>query len=577
MVKRWINRRLSLFLAVGLAAGSLLAHATPASAQTAGRFRILIPTKLERVGDVKDKFGKDVSKELRKLVDDMNTHQSVKEKELKDQLKKYKINEDALNCVYSQQLARLAGYELVMCGSYSQVGDREYELQASFVSPEDQQTFTVPPITTGDAKAAARHVFDSFQDYLTVISQTTYCMEDLSNENWDGAMTRCSRALEIDPDNQTALYGKGFVLMKTDRLEESMETLKRVLELNPMHQDALMAAGFVAAQLKRMDESRDYFMQYLELNPGNAQVRLQIAIDAAAAGNHLTALEIAEAGLQESEEADLTLVEYAGYFASSAAASAADEAAAEGPSKDELYAKALGYFDQVLEAKGDSVTPQVLTQKVVALRELGRAAEAVEFGTHATQIQPDQAPVWNAYAIALHEAGRIDDALAALDKVIELSPEQTSVRALQGQWLLNAGQIERAKDVFKQAIAAGALDGNMAANQFLAVAVNDKYQKKQYQAMVPYLDAALQLATDEDVKSMANFFMGYALYFHAESVQNPGTAASARQALPLFQRALEHLQKGRGYAERNNINLAEIINAANTYVEIQEALIKRGI
>lgn len=570
MVKRWINRRLSSYLAAALAAGGLVVYATPASAQQADRFRILIPIKLEREGDVKDGFGKDVSKELRRLVDDMNTHQSVKEKELKEQLKKYKIDEDDLNCVYSQQLARLSGYELVMCGSYRAVGDREYELRASFVSPGDQQTFTVPPITTGDPKVAARHVFDAFQDYLTLISQVTYCMEDLGNSNWDGAMTRCTRALEIDPNNQTALYGMGFALMKTDRQEESLETLKKVLELNPMHQDALLAAGFVAAQLDRMDESRDYYMQYLELNPGNSQVRLQIAIDAASAGNHLTALEIAEAGLKGATEADMTLVEYAGYFAAGAAAAAPEN-------KAELYAKALGYFDQVLEAKGDEVAAQLLTQKVMALRELGRTAEAVEFGARATQLQSGDASVWNVYAIALQEAGRLDDALAALDKVIELNPEQVAVRALQGQWLLNAGKLDRAKAAFKAAVAAGALDANTAANQFIAIAVNDKYQKKQYPAMVPYLEAALDLATDANIQSMAHFFMGYALYFQGMEVQNPGTAASARQALPIFQRALEHLQKGRAYAERSNINLAEIIQATNTYVEIQQALIKRGV
>ena len=73
---------------------------------------------------------------------------------------------------------------------------------------------------------------------------------------------------------------------------------------------------------------------------------------------------------------------------------------------------------------------------------------------------------------------------------------------------------------------------------------------------------------------MANFFMGYALLPRRVGAEprDRGLGSPGAAALPACARAPA---EGARHAERNNINLAEIINAANTYVEIQEALIAR--
>ena len=89
-----------------------------------GRFRVLVPN-LEPMEDARDNFGKDVAKELRKLINDLATHQPVDEKELKNALKQYDIDEDDLNCIRARQLANLINAEVVVCGSYAQEGGQE--------------------------------------------------------------------------------------------------------------------------------------------------------------------------------------------------------------------------------------------------------------------------------------------------------------------------------------------------------------------------------------------------------------------------------------------------------------------
>ncbi|MDE0650291.1 MAG: hypothetical protein OXI12_08110, partial [Gammaproteobacteria bacterium] len=74
-----------------------------------------------------------------------------------------------------------------------------------------------------------------------------------------------------------------------------------------------------------------------------------------------------------------------------------------------------------------------------------------------------------------------------------------------------------------------------------------------------------------------NFWHGWSLYNHGLSVQEPNTIDSARQSLPIFQQALQLFELGRAYAATvDSINLTEILGAAQTYVDIQDAIIRRG-
>jgi hypothetical protein len=74
---------------------------------------------------------------------------------------------------------------------------------------------------------------------------------------------------------------------------------------------------------------------------------------------------------------------------------------------------------------------------------------------------------------------------------------------------------------------------------------------------------------------MVSFFHGYSLMKQAITVQEPGTVESARRALPMFQRARAMIAAGEAYAGSAS-SRATLLKDIDTYIEIQNALIRRG-
>src|SRR5690606_24066456 len=216
-------RRLTLILSLGLVARGGLVLASPAAAPD--RFRVRVPKSLGREGEVKKNFGEDVSKELRKLIDELPTHRPVEKKDLNDALKQYKLKEDDLiNCITARQLAAQRGFELVMCGTYAEAPGG-FEVNAQFISPRENYEFRVPTFVASDPKQAAQNIFESFRNYVDLLSYTAYCMENIGSQQWEEALRRCDAALAIDPNAETALYGRGYALMQMDQDEEALNTL----------------------------------------------------------------------------------------------------------------------------------------------------------------------------------------------------------------------------------------------------------------------------------------------------------------------------------------------------------------
>jgi tetratricopeptide (TPR) repeat protein len=531
----------------------------------------------------RERFAKSVANETRKLIDGMVTHRSLENNALKALLKQFNLKEKDLNCVTSRQLAAQGGVELVMCGTVKPAADG-MEVAASFISL-DQSRFEVPPVTSDDAKVIAQHIFSSFETFVNQLRLVQFCTEDLGSEQWDSALDKCGEALALNPASAPALYGQGYAQMKLERFDESLASLKGLLELEPLHSEGLQAAGFVTAKLGQVDESRAYFNQYLELNPGNIQVRLTIALDALRAGDPVGALDIAEQGMVEGSP-DPQLIEYAGYFAAAAGAQKAE--ALEGPNGGDataaaevkaMYQKSADYLQKVYAEQGDEASVDVFVQIVNALAQIDRVAEAIDFGAKGIAAKPGEASLWRAYALALREGGRTGEAVTAMDSVLALDPAAQNIRAQQAQWLLQDEKLEAAGSAFRKAVEAGELDPETAGMNIFAVGINEKFQKGKQAEAVPYFELARNFVTKPQSKGMVNFFQGVVSYQRGMEVQKPETAASARVALPLFQKALELFQQSGAYGQSSPANaksLKDYMDGTQAYIEIQEALIKRG-
>jgi hypothetical protein len=73
-----------------------------------------------------------------------------------------------------------------------------------------------------------------------------------------------------------------------------------------------------------------------------------------------------------------------------------------------------------------------------------------------------------------------------------------------------------------------------------------------------------------------SFWQGFALYSSAVDAQAAQTVASAQAALPMFEEALDLFDEAGAYPTSVNVNMVQLVAAANTYIEIQRAVIDRG-
>jgi hypothetical protein len=143
--------------------------------------------------------------------------------------------------------------------------------------------------------------------------------------------------------------------------------------------------------------------------------------------------------------------------------------------------------------------------------------------------------------------------------------------------LIQAGRIEDAVTVLKEAVADDPARAEQVARMIFADAYQKGYQEKNYQYAIAGMAAAKELPDlGEAMVSQLNFWHGFSVYQAAVLEQAPQTLPTAQATLPQFQAAINLFNQSGAYPASVNVNLSELLANANTYVEIQDAIIKRG-
>ena len=562
--------------------------AEAAMAQATERFRVMV-TNLKPIDDANKRFGRDLAKELRDLINELATHQPVNEDEVRDASKRYDIEYDELDCVQSLQLANLVGARAVFCGEVIENrDDRTFSLRGVQIAAPGGVSFPIPDKTwdRDDPEMAAQEIAQAFEAYVDQSRRATFCGEDFESQNWDGAENNCTAVLVANPDHIQVRFIWANVLKETDRLEEAYTETLKVMEADPLHEQALQLAGFLAATLGMDDEARQHYNDYLVLNPGNAQVRMRIAYELAQAGDPEGAMLLTEEGLAiEADNVDLLLL-HAG-FATGAAQDRTSAAAPGSPlsaEAAELYRKAQQSYATAYAERGDEIEFLHLRNMIAIFNELGQVEEAVEMAEQVLGTHDGEATLWSLYADLLKDVGRVDEAISALGEAGSRDPNTRDVEFRQGNWLVEMGRADEALPYLQQAVESGGRSADDAARIFFAEAVNNGIN-----ADPPDFNRGLQLIgmaksfedeLSEGAAGEIDFWHAYALYQQSVEQEKPQNLQTAQQTLPKFQQAarLFALPRVAAYAAGRTppINLQQFRDATQQYIEIQEAIIQRG-
>jgi len=580
MVSTRANLRRIVASAVGIVAATAL-FAAPQAAYAQSRLRVLVPA-LKAEGGAKENFGRDVAERLRKSLENMDTYAPVDRSELRTKLREVKRDEKELvDCITARQFAVYINATVFLCGEYRPAGSG-MEVSAQFVTARTGEAFEIPAFSASSADEAAQVIFSAFENVVNLQRYTTFCMDYLSSEQWSNALENCNNALAVNANSEAALFGRARALVGLDSLELAMQELEKLIGMNEAHADALQTAGYVATRLSQPQQALTYYRRYLELNPNDPQVRLKIAIDMANDGDPKGALELAEEGLAV-DSSNLNLRLYAGHFAMAAAQKTETDSGAGGtPERSAealpFYEKAVGYYQSVFAEQGSEADVTMLRRMMQAFVALGRTAEAVEMGARFVQAKPDDASLWSSYADALQKAGRLDEAIAALDSTLARDPNYERVYSRQLAWVTSTGQISRIREAYNKAVARGDLEvgADALARNVLSYAYNEKFQKNDYAGALPYFELIREWNASEYTFGLASYLGGFCLLNIGRKIQEPETLASARESLPIFQKARQFFNDARGYARSNRVDLTEAFSNVDTYIEIQEAIIKRG-
>ncbi|RMH45006.1 MAG: tetratricopeptide repeat protein, partial [Deltaproteobacteria bacterium] len=253
----------------------------------------------------------------------------------------------------------------------------------------------------------------------------------------DEAVGRYTKALELDPDNVTAVIGEGKAALAQGRYEVARERLKAALSARPDNIDAMVAYAEASLALRDWDAAFDSIESALKRNPKNWRAQYVY-------GKILAAFPDAEEGAAEEVLRAAVAIAPPGEIAPTVELSKLLVAKGRGQ-------EALAVLRPVeAAAETDAALAVALG---VAYLNTGDAARAEQWFRKALDLRPADVEAQLQLGMALGAQEKFDEALAILEKAWEADNTREDVGVRLATLYERAGMDDKAAEIYDALVA----------------------------------------------------------------------------------------------------------------------------
>jgi Flp pilus assembly protein TadD len=221
---------------------------------------------------------------------------------------------------------------------------------------------------------------------------------------WRNGRALWTHALEINPQNDTALISLCDIDLRENRLEDAIFHAGKAAEIRPDSPDAHSRLGVALSASGRNEEASMHFQKALDTHQMHPRAHYNLATLLLNSGH----LEQAIAEFEKELQIQPEFVE------------AHNNLGIALTSKGELD-EALAHFEKAVEL--DPHLPKVHHNIAMILLGQGQLDQAITHLQKELQLDPDSAEAHNDLGIALSQKGRIDQAINEWQKTLELQPD----------------------------------------------------------------------------------------------------------------------------------------------------------
>jgi protein O-GlcNAc transferase len=246
------------------------------------------------------------------------------------------------------------------------------------------------------------------------------------------AQSHYQRAAKLDPGNPNPWHMLGVCALQNDLLPLAAKHFRACIKVSAGFAEAHNNLGVTLRRMGKHQESIHAFRNALKARERYVEAVYNLGLGNAAVGN-----------LVEAERAYRQALQWrsADYNAANALANLLREA---GRSEEAVQLYELARRLQPENAYANGALAQILL-------DVGRAREAVQYAQAAAAIEPERGHWWGVLGVAERLQRNTESAIAALRKAIALDPRDDVSLSELGVALLEAGELEEARDILARA------------------------------------------------------------------------------------------------------------------------------